>query len=499
MENNLFIYKNTLYENKYGSEISSSAFFVSGDVEISMVIDGCGIHRILNREIECKKGDLFVIGSGISHGYFAEKENSLRVLSISFKPFEILSDNASDSESECYCCGVFRDKVPISYAMLNAKAFSEINDMFSMIVNEAKEKKHEWMRAVKAEITMLLIKISRYINLADTLQVPHSKEWIIVSAAMREIMDKMGDKDITLESIASCLLVSKSYLSKIFKNTTGEYFADYVRNLRINLACNLLKTTNLTNEEIVKKCGLKDVPSFYRLFKAEVGQTPNQYRMSQQTDENDLRLCTEISENIINGNFVKVKDGVKNAVASGFSALQILNDGLLSGMEEVGKRFKKNEFYVSDVLMSARAMNGGIEILKPYLAQAGSKARGKVCIGTVHGDLHNIGKNLVKIMMEGKGLEVVDLGIDVLPETFVQTAIEQNCDVICCSALITTNRDVMAEVVKLAKEAGIRDKVKIMIGGTAVNEDFCRKIGADKYTEDAASAAEAAVNLLQLY
>ena len=136
----------------------------------------------------------------------------------------------------------------------------------------------------------------------------------------------------------------------------------------------------------------------------------------------------------------------------------------------------------------------GTQILKPYLIAAGVQATGKVCIGTVQGDLHDIGKNLVKMMMEGKGLEVVDLGTDVSAETFVQTAIDQNCQIICCSALLTTTMGVMEDVVKKAIELGVRDKVKIMIGGAPVNDAYCEKIGADLYTPDAASAADAAAN-----
>ena len=138
-------------------------------------------------------------------------------------------------------------------------------------------------------------------------------------------------------------------------------------------------------------------------------------------------------------------------------------------------------------------MNQGATLLKPFLTESGVESAGKVCIGTVKGDLHDIGKNLVKMMMEGKGLEVIDLGTDVAPETYVKTAIEQNCQIICCSALLTTTMPVMGEVVKEAEKAGIRDKVKIMVGGAPVTETFCEQIGADKYTTDAASAADAAV------
>lgn len=206
-----------------------------------------------------------------------------------------------------------------------------------------------------------------------------------------------------------------------------------------------------------------------------------------------MQILRDISENLQNGKAKIVKALVEQAVAEGISPEKILNEGLLDGMNVVGEKFKNNEIYVPEVLVAARAMNMGSQILKPLLAAEGVKATGKVCIGTVQGDLHDIGKNLVKMMMEGKGLEVVDLGTDVPAETFVQTAIEQNCQVICCSALLTTTMSVMDEVVKAAEAAGIRDKVKIMIGGAPVSEEYCRKIGADCYTVDAASAADAAV------
>ena len=206
-----------------------------------------------------------------------------------------------------------------------------------------------------------------------------------------------------------------------------------------------------------------------------------------------MSILVEISNNLQIGKSKIVKELVTQAVEQGIKPEQILNEGLLAGMSIIGEKFKNNEIYVPEVLVAARAMNMGVQVIKPLLAAEGVKATGKVCIGTVQGDLHDIGKNLVKMMMEGKGLEVVDLGTDVSPETFVQTAIEQNCQVICCSALLTTTMSVMEEVVKKAEEAGIRDKVKIMIGGAPVSEDYCKKIGADCYTVDAASAADAAV------
>lgn len=210
-----------------------------------------------------------------------------------------------------------------------------------------------------------------------------------------------------------------------------------------------------------------------------------------------MELLERISESLQKGKAKDVKAMVQQAVDEGMDVKDILEKGLLAGMDVVGAKFKNNEVYVPEVLIAARAMNAGTEILKPLLANSGVKTKGKVCIGTVKGDLHDIGKNLVKMMMEGKGLEVIDLGTDVTPETYVKTAIEENCQIICCSALLTTTMGVMGEVVEEAKKAGIRDKVKIMVGGAPVTEKFCNEIGADMYTSDAASAADAAVSFCE--
>ena len=206
-----------------------------------------------------------------------------------------------------------------------------------------------------------------------------------------------------------------------------------------------------------------------------------------------MELYQQISEMLQKGKARDVKALVQQAIDAGMPAQEILEKGLMHGMNIIGEKFTKNEVFVPEVLVAARAMNMGSALLKPLLAAEGVKASGRVCIGTVQGDLHDIGKNLVKLMLEAKGLEVIDLGNDVSPETFAQTAKEQNCQIICCSALLTTTMGVMADVVKAAEEAGIRDKVKIMVGGAPVTESFCRQVGADAYTPDATSAAEKAV------
>jgi len=204
-------------------------------------------------------------------------------------------------------------------------------------------------------------------------------------------------------------------------------------------------------------------------------------------------ILNEISENLQNGRAKAVTALVQQALDEGMDAARILSDGLLAGMGVIGEKFKKNEVFVPEVMIAARAMNMGVALLKPHLAADGVTARGRVCIGTVKGDLHDIGKNLVKMMMEGQGLDVIDLGTDVATETFVTTAIEQNCRVICCSALLTTTMGIMGDVVRAAEKAGVRDRVKILVGGAPVSEEFCRTIGADGYAADAATAADLAV------
>lgn len=205
-----------------------------------------------------------------------------------------------------------------------------------------------------------------------------------------------------------------------------------------------------------------------------------------------MSILNEISENLQKGKAKIVAELVQQAVDEGISAKSVLEDGLLSGMNIIGVKFKNNEVYVPEVLIAARAMNSGVSVLKPLLVSEGVKSAGKACIGTVKGDLHDIGKNLVRMMLEGKGLEVVDLGTDVPAEKFLDAAVNQGCTIVCCSALLTTTMGAMKDVVEAFKAAGMRDKVKIMVGGAPVTDAFCKQIGADAYCPDAASAAEVA-------
>ena len=187
----------------------------------------------------------------------------------------------------------------------------------------------------------------------------------------------------------------------------------------------------------------------------------------------------------------------QEALAQGVTAQEILSGGLVRGMDQLGEDFSASRAFVPEMLMAARCMTAALELLKPQMSGSGAAQLGRACIGTVRGDMHDIGKNLVKIMMEGSGIDVVDLGVDVAPERFVEAAQEYGCGVIACSSLLTTTMQEMRDVVRLAEEKGIRQKVKIFVGGAPISQSFCDEIGADVYTEDAAAAARAAARLLR--
>ncbi len=208
-----------------------------------------------------------------------------------------------------------------------------------------------------------------------------------------------------------------------------------------------------------------------------------------------MQILEEISTYLQRGRAPKVKELVMQAIEEGVSAETILEEALLSSIGVVGEKFKRNEVFVPEVLVAARAMNAGVEVLRPYLVAEGIKNKGVAVIGTVKGDLHDIGKNIVKLMLEGKGIEVHDLGVDVTADTFVEKAIEFNADIICCSALLTTTMAEMKNVVLKLDKDGLRDKIKIMIGGAPITDEFCQSIGADYYTADAASAADVALKI----
>lgn len=202
-----------------------------------------------------------------------------------------------------------------------------------------------------------------------------------------------------------------------------------------------------------------------------------------------------IADALIKGQAPKVKELVSDAIAEGVKPGEILSKGLIAGMSVVGELFKKNEIYVPEVLIAARAMHAGMDQLKPLLAAAGVKPKAVFAVGTVKGDLHDIGKNLVMMMMEGAGYQIMDLGVDVSPEKFVQ-AIKNGAQIVGLSALLTTTMPSMKNTIDAVKAAGLRDKVKIMVGGAPLTQAYSDEIGADGFSPDAATAVDVANTLL---
>jgi 5-methyltetrahydrofolate--homocysteine methyltransferase len=205
---------------------------------------------------------------------------------------------------------------------------------------------------------------------------------------------------------------------------------------------------------------------------------------------------SELSQAVINGQKAKAEELTRKALEEGVSPVTIINEALVPGMAVVGEKFKNNEFYIPEVLVAARAMNAAMAIVKPLIVGDQLKPLGKVVIGTVRGDLHDIGKNLVMMMLEGAGFEIVDLGVDVAPEKFVEAAKANSADVVAMSALLTTTMPAMKDTIAALEENGLRDKVKVIIGGAPVTQSYADSIGADGYAPDAASAVDKVKELL---
>ncbi len=208
------------------------------------------------------------------------------------------------------------------------------------------------------------------------------------------------------------------------------------------------------------------------------------------------KLLEQMQEDLYNGQAAAVEAATKTGLDQGLSAKEILDDGLIAGMDVVGRDFRAGELFIPEVLIAAKAMHAGLEILRPLLAESGAPSMGKMVIGTVQGDLHDIGKNLVSMMMQGAGFEMIDLGTDVTPDQFVDAVKANGPDLIGMSALLTTTMPAMKATVEALTEAGLREQVKVIIGGAPVTADFATQIGADGYAPDAAAAVDAARDLI---
>lgn len=209
-------------------------------------------------------------------------------------------------------------------------------------------------------------------------------------------------------------------------------------------------------------------------------------------------IITNLKEDLYNGKADEVAAATQKALDEGISAGEILNQGLIAGMDVVGRDFKSGELFIPEVILCARAMHAGLEVLRPLLIETGNDSLGKVVIGTVAGDLHDIGKNLVSMMLEGAGFEIIDLGTDVQPEQFVEIVRAEGTDLVGMSALLTTTMLSMKSTIDALGEAGLRDSVRVLVGGAPVTANFAEQIGADAYAADAVAAVDTARSLIEV-
>lgn len=210
-----------------------------------------------------------------------------------------------------------------------------------------------------------------------------------------------------------------------------------------------------------------------------------------------MKILTEIAVNVEKGDSASVKDFVRNAISQNLPAENILNSGLIKGMDSVGKKFKNNEIFIPEVLIATRAMKAGMDILRPHLAEEVRQSKGKVVIGTVKGDLHDIGKKIVNMMLEREGYEIIDLGIDVPKEKFIEKINQEHPNVVGMSALLTTTMSYMREVIEAIEKEELKHKPKIIIGGAPITQSYADEIKADGYASDASSAVALVKNLLK--
>lgn len=248
-------------------------------IEIAIVLSGSGYHCVWNETAGCGRGDVYIINVGVPHNFFAaDAGEPLRVINLIFDPADLYEGEIADSAHERYCYGLFREEFACAHVTLRPRALEALEEMYQAIHAENEGDLPEGRDAVRARLTLLLIALRRALEAKNSAAAIKSRAHVLAENTARCVAEHYMDCTLTLETIAEKLFVSKSYLSRMFRQVTGGYFADYLRNIRLIRACSLLTDTSLPNEQIARMCGFKDLPNFYRLFSAQFGMTPGQYR-----------------------------------------------------------------------------------------------------------------------------------------------------------------------------------------------------------------------------
>lgn len=493
--------RTVVYDAKYTPDASVISCPMT---EIDVILSGSGVHRFFGQSVPCGEGDVYIVQENVPHGFFAAEEGGgLTVSRIRLYVQDWLEGDPALPENPSYCFGVFPEGTTISYAMLPQEARDELALLTRRIFSEAEGRQPEWKRAVQAHLSLLFITVSRYVQSAvrASTAAPQKERGIMMSV-LRAVDEHFSENDLTLERIAAAHYMSTSVLSRLFGQYMGQPFSEFIRNYRLDQACRLLRETDDSVHQIITRCGIKDVPSFYRSFGKYAGMTPNQYRkLHSAAGKTPISVgpYAAIAGAVQAGRAKDVSVLITDALEKNCPAYEILNEGLVAGMTEIGAKFSRNEVFVPEVLMASRAMNVGMQILKPTLQAHGAQPFACAVIATVKGDMHDIGKNMVRMMLEGKGIFCVDLGVDVEPSRVVEAVREHSADLVCLSSLLTTTMFGLKDTIDALTAAGLRDSVRVMVGGAPITQEFADAIGADAYTKDAAEAAETAVELVNAY
>ena len=478
-------------------------------IEICYVAAGSGIHQIWNKSYPVSAGDLFLLNTAVAHNFFSATDgHHITVRSLYFDPLELFGSEITEIGGKHYLFGLFSQNNFAVHLFLKPKQLRTITQKFDELLQEADEQLVDWKETIPAMLTMLLITIKR---LADTHQStqtysdPNSTS--LTSAVLHMIEENFNDPSFSLKSVSESLHISHSSISRNFYEVTGKHFSSYLCSYRMQQAATLAAETELSNVEIASMCGYCDATSFQRQFRQVIGVTPGEFRKLQKQKsavqaENEIQttnhsLYTEISDYLQKCRGNEVISLVASCLEQGLPAEEILNLGLVPGMGAIGEKFRANKVFVMEVLAAAKAMNNSMELLKPHLIEAGIKPIGKTVICSVSGDIHDIGKNLVKLMIEGQGITCIDLGVNVPPAAVVEAVREHNVQLVCLSSLMTTTMMGLRDVIDTLEKSGLRSRVKVMVGGAPVTQEFADSIGADCYTPDAVTAAQEARRLIQ--
>jgi len=501
--------EDTVFSTPLSGESGLASLHQHQFIEISYVESGNGIHRIWNESYPVTTGDLYVLNVAVPHGFFPLTETeTLHIHSLYLDLNNLFTDEITEIGSGRYLFGLFAQNNFAVHLALKPTQIKSISRKLGLMQQEITKKQTDWRDALCSYLTLLLLDIKRMVMNSKVPQQYHEMECTPLTAAVLQmIREQFTDPSFSLKSVADALHRSSSSISRSFYEVTGRHFSDYLISYRIQQAASLLSETELSNEEIAIRCGYRDFPFFYKQFKEIIGTTPGERRrQAKQESSHCASSCSRntdkqvlyhaISENLQQCRKKAVFALVTEALNEGFPPNEILQQGLVSGMNAIGTKFQSNEVFLLEVVGASKILNSCMEILQPYLVNTDVRFLGKAVICTVKGDLHDIGKNLVKIFLESKGIQCFDLGVNVAPEMVVAEVQRHNAQLVCLSALLSTTIMVQKEVIDALTAAGIRDKVRVMVGGGLVTQDFADSIGADCYTPDAVSAANEAVRLL---